>query len=257
MRQCALLTEYDPKPGVSISTLAWDYPAGYLVPEHAHGSDQLIYATRGVMELSVGQSFWLIPPHFALWIPARTAHRIRMPAAVAMRTLYLRRRLAPGLPDACTVMHVTPLLRELIVEAVRAGQLRNGNRMHRALRDLLVAQLRTATPIPTGVTLPRDRRALAVAQALLADPARGTALHALCARAGASVRTIERAFRKEVGMDFESWRRQIRLMKGIELLVEGRSVKEVAFEVGYRQPSAFVQMFRKTMGTTPKAWATQ
>jgi AraC-like DNA-binding protein len=257
MRQGGLITEYDPQPGVSIATLAWDYPPGCLVPEHAHGSDQLIYATRGVMELSVGQSFWLIPPHFALWIPARTAHRIRMPAAVAMRTLYLRRRLAPGLPDTCTVLHVTPLLRELIVEAVRTGQLGNRDRDHRALRDLLVAQLRMATPIPTGVSLPLDRRALAVAQTLMANPARGTALHALCARAGASVRTIERAFRKEVGMDFESWRRQVRLMKAIELLVQGRSVKEVAFDVGYRQPSAFVQMFRKTMGTTPRAWASR
>jgi AraC-like DNA-binding protein len=254
MRQARLVTGFDPRPGVSISTLAYDYPAGYLVPEHAHGSDQLIYATRGVMELSVGKGFWLIPPHFALWIPARTVHRIRMPSAVAMRTLYLRPRLATGLPAACTVLHVTPLLRELIVEAVRSGKLLNTSRAHRALRDMLVEHLRAATPIPTGVTLPRDNRALAVAQALLANPARGTALHALCAKAGASVRTIERAFRKEAGIDFESWRRQVRLMKGIELLVEGRSVKEVASEVGYRQPSAFVQMFRKTMGTTPKAW---
>lgn len=257
MRHDALITGYDPKPGISISTLAWDYPAGYLVPEHAHGADQLIYATLGVMELTVGQSFWLIPPHFALWIPARVAHRIRMPAQVAMRTLYVRPRLASLLPKTCTVLHVTPLLRELIVEAVRTGQLTNSNRQHRALRDLLISNLRTATPIPAGVTLPRDPRALAVAQALITNPARATALHALCTRAGASVRTIERAFRREVGMDFESWRRQVRLMKGIELLVAGRSVKEVAFEVGYRQPSAFVQMFRKTMGATPKVWATR
>jgi uncharacterized protein YndB with AHSA1/START domain len=40
------LRQYDPKVGVSISTLAYEYPAGYSVPEHAHGSDQLIYATR-------------------------------------------------------------------------------------------------------------------------------------------------------------------------------------------------------------------
>jgi AraC-like DNA-binding protein len=205
--------------------------------------------------LSVGQSFWVIPPHFALWIPARTLHRIRMPAPVAMRTLYLRRGLASGLPRECTVLHVTPLLRELIVEAVRTRHLGSRDRDHRALRDLLLAQLRIATPIPTTVTLPRDRRALYVAQALMTDPATATALHALCARAGASVRTIERMFRSEVGMDFESWRRQVRLMKGIELLVAGRSVKEAAFEVGYRQPSAFVQMFRKTMGATPKAWS--
>lgn len=43
-------------------------------------------------------------------------------------------------------------------------------------------------------------------------------------------------------------------MKAIELLVAGHSVKEVAYHVGYRQTSAFVEMFRHTMGTTPKTW---
>lgn len=74
--------------------------------------------------------------------------------------------------------------------------------------------------------------------------------------AAISVRTVERIFREEVGMDFEAWRRQVRLMKGIESLVRGSSVKEAAFAVGYRQPSAFVAMFRKTLGSTPKAWLT-
>jgi AraC-like DNA-binding protein len=55
-------------------------------------------------------------------------------------------------------------------------------------------------------------------------------------------------------MSFESWRCQVRLMRAIELLVGGCPVKEVAFEVGYRQPSAFGEMFRRTLGTTPKAW---
>jgi len=53
------LKQYDPRPGVSISTLAYEYPAGHNVPEHAHDSDQLIYATRGVMEVSAGQRLWL------------------------------------------------------------------------------------------------------------------------------------------------------------------------------------------------------
>jgi AraC-like DNA-binding protein len=46
----------------------------------------------------------------------------------------------------------------------------------------------------------------------------------------------------------------MRLMKGIELLVAGGSVKTVAAEVGYRQPSAFVELFRQTLGMTPRAW---
>lgn len=250
-----VITGYDPKPGVSVSTLAYEYAADHRVPEHAHGSDQLIHAVRGVMEVSVGQSYWLIPPNFAIWVPARTMHRIRMAGAVSMRTVYLRRDLAARSADACMVLHVSPLLRELIVETVRIGHLRTRNRLHCALRDLLIAQLSNASPIPTCVTLPREARALAVANAFLANAARAPALHDLCTQVGVSVRTIERVFRKDVGMDFESWKRQVRLMKGAELLARGRPVKEVAFEVGYRQPSAFVQMFRRTLGTTPKAWA--
>src|SRR6202011_6151446 len=113
--------------GISIATLAHEYQRGFLVPEHAHGSDQLVYAISGVMEVCSGQRVWGIPPHFALWIPARTAHRIHMHGAVSMRTLYFRPGLVSGLPPGCAVLHVTPLQRELTVEAVRIGQLRMRN----------------------------------------------------------------------------------------------------------------------------------
>jgi AraC-like DNA-binding protein len=253
MRQ-GLLTEYDPQPGVSIATLAYEYPPGFLVPEHSHGSDQVIYATRGVMQVTAGQSYWMIPPQFAIWIPAFTSHRIRMPRAVSMRTLYLRRGLAARPLDRCAVLHVTPLLRELIVETVRIGHLRARDRQQSALRDVLLAQVRKASAIPTFVTMPRDTRALALAQSLLAKAVDSPPLHALCAQAGISKRTMERIFQREVGMTFETWRRQARLMKAVELLVSGSPVKEVAFEVGYKQPSAFVEMFRASLGATPRAW---
>ena len=249
-----LIDDYDPRPGTSIATLAYEYPPAFQVPEHAHGSDQVIYATHGVMEVSVGQGFWLIPPQFAIWIPARTMHRIRMPRAVSMRTLYLRRGLARKLPGTCAVLHVTPLLRELIVEAVRLGQLRTRNPLHRALRDLVVFHLQNASPVPISLTLPKDPRALGVAQALIASQAHNPSLHSLCVSAGASVRTVERAFRSEVGTDFATWRRQARLMRAVELLVGGSLVKQAAFATGYRQPSAFVEMFRRTFAITPKAW---
>jgi AraC-like DNA-binding protein/quercetin dioxygenase-like cupin family protein len=254
LRQSRVLTEYDPKRGVSVATLAYEYPAGFRVPEHAHGSDQLIYAISGLMEVFSDQSVWLIPPHFALWIPARTLHQIHMPGAVSMRTLYLRRALTARLEPRCIVLHVTPLLRELILEIVRVGRLRVRDRYECALRELLIPQLRKASPMPTFITLPREDRALAVAQAILRNPAESISLASLCAEAGASVRTIERAFRKDIGCSFESWRLQVRLTKAVELLVSGRSVKEVAFRIGYRQSSALVEIFRRTFGTTPKAW---
>lgn len=252
MRQL-ITRENDPQPGISIATHSRDYEGGSRVPLHAHGSDQLVYAGRGVMKVSSGQNLWMIPPHFGLWIPACTEHEIYMPERVSMRTLYLRPALS-RVSASCAVLHVGSFLRELILEIVRVGQLRQRNRVECALRVILVSELQRATPVPSLVRLPRDPRAGAVAQAMLENPAIRTPLKAICATAGVSVRTLQRIFLKEVGTDFEYWRRQVRLMKAIELLAAGRSVKEVAFAVGYQHPSAFVALFRSTFATTPKAW---
>jgi AraC-like DNA-binding protein len=243
----------DPQRGVSIATHSHEYARGFRVPLHAHQSNQLVYASRGVMEVTSNRCVWTIPPHFGLWIPARTPHEIHMPERVSMRTLYLRPSLT-RLASACAVLHIGSLLRELIFEIVRVGQLHNRDRIECALRDLLVAELLRATPVPAVVVLPKDSRAVAVAQALIADPAMHNSMQALCAAAGLSVRTMQRVFLREVGSNFACWRRQVRLMKAVELLVAGHSVKEAAFSVGYQQSSAFVALFRTTFGTTPKAW---
>jgi len=61
-------------------------------------------------------------------------------------------------------------------------------------------------------------------------------------------------YQREVGLDFESWRRQVRLMKAVQLLVSGLSIKEVSYAVGYQEPGTFIDLFRSVFGRTPKAW---
>jgi AraC-like DNA-binding protein len=68
---------------------------------------------------------------------------------------------------------------------------------------------------------------------------------------GTSKRTAERLFQEDVGMTFVKWRQQLRLMQAMRLLAEGEKVTYAALESGYRTPSAFISMFRKTLGTTP------
>jgi AraC-like DNA-binding protein len=142
----------------------------------------------------------------------------------------------------------------LILEAVRIGRLRARNSAEYALRDLILLHVSKATSVPTQITLPQSSTALRVAQAIVSNPNLPSPLKSLCAEAGIGVRTLQRTFQKEVGIDFASWRQQVRLTRAIELLTSGASVKEAAFAVGYRQPSAFVQIFRRHFGLTPKVW---
>jgi AraC-like DNA-binding protein len=196
----------------------------------------------------------MIPPQFALWIPSGTFHRIRMTGQVCMRTLYFRPRAVLRGSRECSVLCVTPLLRELIVEAVRLQRLHTQNHQDRALRDLLISHLASARSFPSVIAMPTEPRAQSVAQIIVQNPAESRPLASLCSKQGVSIRTVQRIFRREVGSDIDSWRRQVRLNRAVQLLVAGYSVKEVAFAVGFRQSSAFVGAFRRLFGSTPKAW---
>ena len=206
------------------------------------------------MEVSSDRSIWTIPPQFALWIPARTFHSIQMLGKVRMRTLYFHAGVIPRRPPESSLLYITPLLRELIVETVRFGRLRQRNRLECALHDLLTAKIETATAAPIGLTMPSEPRALAVAQLILCNLSGARPFTSLCAEAGVGVRTAQRIYKRELGIDLETWRRQARLTKAVQLLVAGRSVKEISSCVGYRQSSTFVEAFRRLFGSPPKAW---
>jgi AraC-like DNA-binding protein len=239
-----------------IVSLAQDYTAGHVVPLHFHDRDQLVYASRGVMTVRTGDGAWVVPTLRAVWIPAAVPHTITMSGAVAMRTLYIRARLAGKLPRDCCVVNVPPLLRELILHVCGLGALKKTIKRQSHLIFLILDQLEASPKISLQLRNPSDPRAVRVAESLLANPSDRRPLTQICKRTGASKRTVERLFQQDVGMTFGKWRQQLRLMQAMRLLAEGAKVTHAALESGYSTPSAFISMFRKALGTTPTAYFT-
>ena len=68
---------------------------------------------------------------------------------------------------------------------------------------------------------------------------------------GASSRTLARIFLSDTGMTFRQWQQQVRLLEGLARLAEGHTVTETALSVGYETTSAFIAMFRRSLGVTP------
>jgi AraC-like DNA-binding protein len=107
--------------------------------------------------------------------------------------------------------------------------------------------------------VPRDMHAARAAEILRADPGGPggvRSLDRLARETGASKRTLERRFRAETGMGLGRWRQQLRLLQALRLLAEGQPVTSVALEVGYQSTSAFISMFKKAMGSTPRRYRT-
>jgi len=128
------------------------------------------------------------------------------------------------------------------------------NRVHVAFRDVLVSQVMNAALTPTSLHLPSDSRARRLAEATLRDPKSSLKLQALCGDFGMSVRTLQRIFQRELGVDYDSWRRQVRLLKSLELLTTGTTIQATSVAVGYRQASTFIAAFSRQFGLTPRAW---
>ncbi len=90
-----------------------------------------------------------------------------------------------------------------------------------------------------------------VAEAVRRDPANNATVAVLARKAAIRTRTVERLFLAETGMTFGTWQKQVRLHLALVLLAQGMPVANVASEVGYASPSAFIGSFRKALGTTP------
>jgi transcriptional regulator GlxA family with amidase domain len=116
---------------------------------------------------------------------------------------------------------------------------------------VLVDQLSVLPTIPLQLPWPSDERAQRAAAWVRGHLGEPSSTRQIARRAMLSVRTLERLFQKETGLSFGKWRQQLRLLHALRLLAAGRPVTTVALEVGYESASAFIVMFKRTLGVTP------
>jgi len=237
-----------------VTALSFDLEHGHAIPEHCHPEDQLVYACRGVMTVRTSAGIWVVPAQRAVWIPNRIPHSLVMSGSVSMRTVYLRARMAKQLPRECCVVNVTPLLQQLILHLCAQKELSRRSKIQAHLIDVLIDQLATVRSAPLQLPSPTDPRAMRVAETMQNDPGDSRSLELACEQAGASKRTIERLFLEETRLSLGKWRQQLRLMRSLQLLAAGEKISHAALEAGYGTPSAYIAMFRKALGTTPRRY---
>jgi AraC-like DNA-binding protein len=244
------VSAYPPLP-LAIRCLAATYYDGFHIKPHRHHWGQLIYAAAGLMRVRAGPTLWIVPPARAVWIPAGAEHEIRALGDFAMRTLYFPIEMVAGLPGECCALDVPPLLRELVLELVERCPVGESDAPGMRLTAVAIDQIAAARTLPLQLPLPRDPRALRLAESLRESPASQADLAELARKAGASPRTIQRLFLAETGLPFAQWRQRLRLLHGAAALGEGKSVTEAGLEAGYSSTSAFIAAFRKHFGVTP------
>ena len=233
-------------PPITLEGFASDYRAGEIIEAHAHDAHQIVHALAGVMRVLADDGTWIVPPGRALWVPARTRHEIHCIGLLGMRTVYLDGD-HPSFPAAVQVTGVSALMREIMVRVAEGAE------PHQLphLAALLVDEIAALTFEPLRLPRAKDERIARLGSALLEEPADRTSLRGWADRLGLSPRTLIRRVKDETGMSFRELRRQARILAALERLSLGESVTNVALDVGFDSPSAFIQAFRSVTGKTP------
>jgi AraC family transcriptional regulator len=76
-------------------------------------------------------------------------------------------------------------------------------------------------------------------------------LAALC---HVSLRQLERYYKQSFDQSPQTWLNAARLKEAQEFLLQGLTVKETAYSVGFKQPSHFCREFKRHAGTTPNGF---
>lgn len=237
-----------------ITVVAAQIEEGVQILPHWHDKAQLVFALNGVMSVSTDEGFWIVPPNRAVWIPALKEHSFQIGTSLEMRTLYIDIALAPPQLDHCCVLQSSDLLRELVLRLLELPVAYDGDSRQTRLVGVILDEIVAAQTAPLHVPRPKHPKLRAIAEYIAEHPDDNRTLADWGSRLGASERTLARLFRQDTNMSFAQWRQQIRLLLALQMLAEAKPVTQVAIELGYESPSAFISMFRKSLGTTPSRY---
>ena len=66
-----------------------------------------------------------------------------------------------------------------------------------------------------------------------------------------SVRTLERHFKKHFSLTVSEWLVELRLARAYDQVLTGKALKEISYDVGFKQPSHFTKSFKQRFGVPP------
>lgn len=222
--------------------------SGQICPDfHEHPRGQLMYASSGVKKVITEKGIWLVPPLQAVWIPGGVSHRAEFSGRTLVKNLFFDPSCSQRLPDRCFVLSVSPFLRELIAKFCLTDDVdKLAN-----LSAVIIDETADAKEEPFSLPAASSSAIVRIMRYLDENPSCRRTLDEWAAEANTSPRNFARTFLKETGMTFGSWRKRLKIIKAVQMLISGKSVTESAYDLGYQSISAFIESFRRETGSPP------
>lgn len=228
---------------------------------HSHEVHQIEYALHGVVEVETDSAHYLLPPQQAAWIPAGLEHQAVMNPDVKTVAVMFDRTLIPDGGDRARILAVSPLIREMMIYALRwpidrtlgaAEDEQVSDRFFGTLAALVTEALDHEAPL----SLPTSGNPIVAAAMAYTKANLDTVSCEQVSRAVAvSERTLRRLFAETLGLPWRTYLLHARMLRAMALLaVPTQSVQETATAVGFDSVSSFTRAFAQFCGETPSAY---
>ena len=227
-------------------------PGDWGMNFHAHRKSQLMVTHAGLITLETDAGVCVVPPRSAAWIPGGTLHRVSCSGAASGYVVFVEAGAVRPVPGPCHALAVSPFLSALLDRVQGLPQDYEPDSGDGRLMQVLLDEIQAAQPEGLHLPLPHDRRLRRMTNALCEQPQLQARLADWAQRIGMSERSMTRLFLAETGLTVNQWRRQLHVLTALQKLSEGLRIQTVADALGYESAPAFVTMFRKAGGTSPR-----
>ncbi len=230
---------------------------GLITGWHSHEVHQIEYALHGVVEVETDSAHYLLPPQQAAWIPAGLEHQAVMNPDVKTVAVMFDPALVAAPGDRARILAVSPLIREMMIYALRwqidraEGDARS-DAFFRTLADLVAEALDHEAPL----SLPTTEHPI-VAAAMTYTKAHLDSVSAddVSRAVAVSERTLRRLFQDTLGLSWRTYLLHARMLRAMALLAApDQSVQETASAVGFDSLSSFTRAFAQFCGETPSTY---
>lgn len=223
---------------------------------HCHDTGLLWLMDSGLLGVRTDQQSVVIAKNTVIYMPPNMIHREKlMGSEVTGWFITIPVKHTGSLPKNFCVLETTALLIALFKRIASWDERKERTPAQERLTLALLDELQTAREADhLCIPFPKRASLRLIAKKIMSNPADMNEVGYWARIAGMSKRSFTRIFSEETGLNFVLWRQRVKTHSALLRLTAGSRVSEVAYDLGYKNISTFIAVFKRQLGFSPRKY---
>ena len=229
-----LTTDFDPESYPNALVALKSQSKGYSEESeyHSHSKAQLILPIRGSIQSNIEGDIWVAPLGSALWVPSYIYHNSIISENSETCMVFVNKAMLGSMPKKACALYISPLIKEMILYLSQQRILDQLHSENQKMASVLTDQLSKMLPTSYNFSLPSEETLQKIAFEWFSKPTKYKYIPDM-AYDSVSYKTLSRKIKKDIGMSFSDWKKQLHIVVALQKLYEGYSVEWVSDYLGY------------------------